>query len=374
MKSGSRHTLSLVGLALSLAFGMAASARAQNREKYIISATAGGINYVSGNVTVQRKGVGRERELTSSDDLKTGDKVTTAAGGRVEVLLNPGSYLRVDENSEFELANASLDNLLVRLLKGSAVVEATGGDGIKLAIGINTPQTEAVIIKGGIYRFNVRPDETTEILVRKGRLILVKGATTEIKGGQKVLVGRGILEVAKLNKKEQDSLDLWSKDRAELLARANRRLQTRPLLTAFNDFDWNSFNGWSWANSRRDTQGLWVYDPGTRSHCFLPVGSRSGSSPYGHSYGRGINYNGNGNNWPQGGDGPQVTGNGSSGSGSTGSSGGNGNGNGNSNPTPSQSAPPPQPTPPPQASPPPAPADTGIERGPRRDYTTQSPN
>ncbi len=110
MKSASRHILKICGLVLCLAFGLTVAAQDQNREKYLISAKAGGINLVSGNVTTLRKGDDRQRELSPTANLQTGDSVTTGMGGRVEVLLNPGSYMRVDENSEFELMDASLDH------------------------------------------------------------------------------------------------------------------------------------------------------------------------------------------------------------------------------------------------------------------------
>lgn len=365
MKGAARYILIISGLAFLLAFGLTTT-QAQNREKYLISAKAGGINLVSGNVTVGRGD--RQQALTSTDDLQTGDSVTTGAGGRVEVLLNPGSYMRVDENSEFEMTDASLDELFVKLVKGSAVVEVTGADDVELSIGINTPQADALIIKGGIYRFNVLPNKTTEILVRKGRVLFGKGMTSKIKGGQKVIIGRdgSVVEVAKLNKKEQDSLDIWSKERAETLARANRKLQSRPLLTAFND--WDAWNGWG-QPAGYGTLGLWVYSSNTRSYCFLPVGSRAWSSPYGHRYGNGFGgYYGNGYDWRRGygnqpsGNGYPTTAGGSAGGGST------AGGGGNANPTPA-----PQPQPVPQPRQPPI-SDSGVERGPRRDYTIQRPN
>jgi hypothetical protein len=369
MKSASRHILIIGGLALLLAFGLTMTAEAQNREKYLISAKAGGVNLVSGNVTVERKGAGPQT-LTSTDDLQTGDSVTTGTGGRVEVLLNPGSYMRVDERSEFELTDASLDQLLVKLAKGSAVVEVTGEDDVELSLGINTPQADTLIIKGGIYRFNVLPNETTEILVRKGRVLFGKGWAIKVKGGQKIIIGRdgSVIEIAKLNKKEQDSLDLWSKERAQTLARANQKLQRRPLLTAFND--WDSWNGWGQTNGYGGL-GIWVYSSTARSYCFVPLSSRAWSSPYGHRYGNGFGgYYGNGYyDWRRG-NGNQPSGNGypTTGGGSTGgSTAGGGN---NVNPTP---APQPQPQPAPQPRPP-STNDSPLERGPRRDYTTQSPN
>jgi hypothetical protein len=373
-----------------LGLGLMATARAQNREKYLISAKAGGVNYVAGNVKVLRKGDDRQQSLTETDDLGSGDIVTTGAGGRVEVLLNPGSYMRVDENSEFELTDASLDNLQVRLIRGSAVVEATGSDDVELALKINTPQTEALIVKGGIYRFNVLPGETTEILVRKGRLLYGRGLGNEVKGGRKVIIRRGGIEVVKFNKKDEDALDLWSKERAGLLARANRRLERDTLLAVFNDYDVNAYNGYD-SNRRghHERLGFWVYNRDTRSHCFVPVGNRGGSSPYGHNYGNGVG-GGNhdrgrdngGGRWSRGnGGGGGSTGGssgGDSGSGSSGSSGGGGSsessgnsgggnngGGGDSQPAPApapERAPePPQvsaPSPPP--SPPPAPSNDGA--------------
>ncbi len=282
MKDASIRTLKLAALALVALFGLAPAAQAQktqNREKYVIHAKAGGINSVSGDARVLRKGADAPRELTTADDLEEGDSVRTGASGRVEVLLNPGSYMRVGENTSVELADNSLDNLLVRLTSGSVVVEATGGDGVKLAINVKTPQAEAVIIKGGIYRFNVLPDGATEVVVRKGRVLL---GQEEIKGDRKVLIKGGQTEVAKLDKKQQDALDLWSKERAEELARANRRLQTRPLQTAFNSFGWYAMTSRGRRNA--DALGLWVFDLSTRTYCYLPLGWSAWSSPYGYGY------------------------------------------------------------------------------------------
>jgi hypothetical protein len=369
MKSASRNLSTISVLALLVAFGLAmTTTQAQNREKYLISAKAGGINLVSGNVTVAREGSERWRKLSLTDDLDSGDRVKTGAGGRVEVLLNPGSYLRVDENSEFELTDASLDDLRVELIKGSAVLEVSSADGVRPAIGIYTPQTNALIIKGGIYRFNLLAGDVTEIIVRKGHLLYGKGAANEVKSGRKVLVRRtGGEEVAKLEKKdkEQDFLDLWSKDRAKMLAQANQRLQRRTLMTAFNDFGWNDWNGWS----RYGGLGLWVYSPSAGGYCFLPYGLRGWSSPYGHRYGNGYGYYGPvyGNN-----SGYPTTGNTGNGNNGGNNSGGGNNGGGNGNPP---SSPPSQPSYQPPPSPPPSmPAprnDAPIER-PTREYTIQA--
>src|SRR5436305_2623677 len=183
MKSGLRAIMNVMGLVLCLTLAVTATVQAQNREKYVISAKAGGINLVSGDVTVRHEGTKTRQVLTAKDDLESGDVVLTGQGGRVEVLLNPGSYMRVSENSEFELTDASLDALQVKLSSGSAIFEVVSADGVKVAINVATPQSNVVITKGGIYRFNVLPGETTEIFVRKGKLLLGKGEENQVKSG-----------------------------------------------------------------------------------------------------------------------------------------------------------------------------------------------
>src|SRR5882762_8344042 len=128
---------------------------AQNREKFVISAHAGGINAVTGRATLQAHGNGDWQQLTSKEDLETGDVVRTGLDGRVEMLLNPGSYLRIGENSEIELTDNSLENLEVRLVRGTAIVEVTGTDDTELLINIATPHTRMAIVRRGLYRVNV---------------------------------------------------------------------------------------------------------------------------------------------------------------------------------------------------------------------------
>lgn len=276
MNNFTKHTASLV-LALVFAASCAAlSARAQSRDLRVVKAVAGGVNFVSGDVKLQTPGESAWRPLTTRDDLKSGDVLRTGSDGRVEILLNPGSYLRLGVNSEFELADASLDTLRLKLFRGSAVVEATGYDGMPLMIGLDTPQAEVKLTRRGIYRFNVTAAGQTEVAVQKGRAIIVKRMLI-VKSGEVARIGAsGAAEVAKLDKKKLDELDLWSKERAKELARLNGRLQgrqTRSMLSAAN-FSRIGLGG----------GGVWVYDARFNCYTFLPFYGGWGS-PYGSGYG-----------------------------------------------------------------------------------------
>lgn len=280
---------------------------AQNREKFVISAKAGGINAVTGQASVHARGETEWQQLMVTDDLNAGDRVMTDSDGRVEILLNPGSYLRVGGNSEMELANNSLDNLEVRVIRGTAIVEATGGDGVELNINITTPHAKLAIVRHGLYRLNVVPGDTTELIVRKGRVLLDN--QTKVKGGNKVVFTAVNVSVAKLtneekSKKNQDEMDFWSKNRAQALAKANRRITDRMMTSAFSS--WNGFG----RSSFRGT-GIWFYNPLSTCYTFLPFGFGWGSgwgSPYGGSYTTAIypyprisGYRGVAPSWPNGG-------------------------------------------------------------------------
>jgi hypothetical protein len=262
-----------------LAVGLVAcavAARAQDREYRLVSARAGGVNFVSGEVKFRRAGHEAWQQLATTDDLRGGDTVSTGADGRAEILLNPGSYLRLGENSEFELTDDALNSLRLRLSKGSALVEASVYDEGAFAITFDTPQTQISIARSGVYRVNALAS-TTEVFVRKGSA-LVGRERTLLKEGKIARVGSGgAVEVAKFNKNEKDALDVWSKQRAEELAQLNRKLQVRSVNTALARMSWDNF-GWG-----SNPSGLWLWSASSRCYTYLPF--LGWISPYGFVYG-----------------------------------------------------------------------------------------
>lgn len=337
-------------VALVALVAFATFAQGQNRERFGISAKAGGVNAVTGKVSVKSTGQ-LSRLLSSQDDLTSGDVVSTSLGSQVEVLLNPGTYLRLAEKSEFTMVDNSLDNLLVRINKGTAIIEATGPDQIELHVPIVTEQQRMTIVRAGVYRINVTPG-ITELFVRKGRVSLGGNKSDLIKGGKKVTFTSAGQTVAKLTSSDRDEFDDWSKTRGQTLARANQRLSARMV----NGY--LSSSSWGFADARFGRWGLWTWSPFSSCYTFLPFYYGWGS-PYGSNYGAyapfgGRGYYGYGNNQGtitystpggtvQGSGG--YSGGGSSGSGGSGGSsgGGYGGGRGISSPpppsTPSQAGP-----------------------------------
>jgi hypothetical protein len=271
MKSKSVLLLSVILVAVLVSVG-----NAQNRERFSISATAGGVNAVSGQVMVKRIGQAPQL-LTSQDDLASGDVVNTGAGSQAEILLNPGTYLRLAEDTEFELVDNALDTLLVKLNKGSAIIEATGPGEFELRIPIVTQQQKMTIVRAGIYRINVRPG-VTELFVWKGRMALNGDRADIIKSGKKITFSSAGQSIAKLEKTDTNQFDDWSKLRGQTLARANVKLSTRTL----NGY--LSSSAWARPDARFGRWGLWTWSSYSSCYTFLPFYGSWGS-PYGNNYG-----------------------------------------------------------------------------------------
>ncbi|MGH9898793.1 MAG: FecR domain-containing protein, partial [Pyrinomonadaceae bacterium] len=283
--------------------------------RYLISARAGLVNLAEG--TVELRGAGEEiwKPLKiikgDSQELQNGDAVKTGENGRLEILLTPGSFLRLNENSGFEMTDNSLDSLRLKILNGSAIVEATGVDGVKPDLNIETPQSRVSIVKNGIYRINVSDSGAADVFVRKGeaRVDLNSSAQVDdvkIKGGKALLASgfsannrsnattnaapqtdsTGKNLTTKFDKKNEDSFDLWSKKRAETLVASNSRLTDLYSSGALTGF----FNNSSRYSGRYAPHGLWFYDPSLSCYTFSPF-YYGWQSPYGFNYPVWYDYN-----------------------------------------------------------------------------------
>jgi hypothetical protein len=243
-------------------------------DNYVISAKAGGVNHVEGKVSIARKN-GKSGLLLKSDEIEIGDKVSTGPDGKAEILLNPGSFVRLGANSEFEFQTTDLDNLKLKLTAGSAILEVYADNEFKVTLDL--PDADIELTKSGVYRVDVLPDGSGKISVWKGK-VLVGDEKAEVKAGKSAIVKGKSIAVAKFDRDNKDDLDVWSQLRAKEAAKINERLQrnalANSLLGSYNRGGWNMYG----------TFGLWVFDPVTRRWCFLPFGS-GWNSPYGYGYG-----------------------------------------------------------------------------------------
>jgi FecR-like protein len=243
---------------------------AGEQSQYIVSAKSGVISVVEGMVMLKRRALpfteAKSGQAVADDELSIGDSVSTSAGSRVEILLNPGCFLRVDQNTEVVYLTEDLVAAQrIKVLRGSAIVEAASLDDEMTVL---TPGSKYRINEIGLYRFDVNSDGTSKIAVRKGK---AEAGGVAVKGGRTATVVEGAplaaAAIAKLDK-TNDDFDNWSMDRARTLIASNKQLSNRTLRNTFAGS--GAFNAW-------------VYDPFCRCYTFLPY-TYGFISPYGWGY------------------------------------------------------------------------------------------
>jgi FecR protein len=274
---------------LVLCFAVVSVSFAQNRrgasipvaDLYKISASAGGVNLIEGKVTSVRKN-GKSGLLIKGETIEVGDKVTTDSIGKAEILLNPGSYLRLSENSEFEFTNSSLDNLQVKITRGSVIMEVITNSDDGFIVGVQTPQNKVFIIESGVYRFDVLADAASQVEVWKGKVQIGIGKAGIIKGGKTATLNGSQVAIAKFDRDKKDSFEIWSKARAKELSVANAGLIDKSglrtsLMSGFYGRSWNAY----------DSYGVWILNIRGGGWCFMPFGYGF-NSPYGFGFGRNL--------------------------------------------------------------------------------------
>jgi hypothetical protein len=181
----------------------------------VISAKSGLIHYVEGRVYLADELV--ESKFGSFPDIKENGQVRTE-DGRAEVLLTPGVFLRVGENSAIRMVTNRLIDTRVEFVSGSILVEA---DDLPKDNGVTIVYKDYSVRlqQKGVYRFDSEP---AVLRIYDGSVIAdLNGKAEEIKQGRSLAMD-GELKTEKFDKdKETDALYRWSRRRSEYLAMAN---------------------------------------------------------------------------------------------------------------------------------------------------------
>jgi len=216
--------------------------------QFVVSTKAGLVNYVEGSANVK-----------ATATVAAGSPIETGAAGAAEILLNPGSYLRLGENSTAVLEQVDLANISIRITRGSAVIEANGFDK-KTPLKVTSANLKMEIIDDGIYSFS-----DGKVLVVNGK---IRNADTGVvyKKGYQVSDEAGS-RAAKV-KTIPTPLEAWSRKRSELIASANVNVVNS--LRKNPNIPLNSF------------LDVWLWAPAFGAFVFMP--GYSYRSPYGYSY------------------------------------------------------------------------------------------
>jgi uncharacterized membrane protein YgcG len=212
----------------------------------VVSTKAGLVNHVQGATN-----------LTRMQMVQPDVPITTGNNGYAEVLLTPGAFLRLDENSQAILESVDLANVVVHILRGAAVIEAIEVNK-EYPIHVTSGELIAEVFQEGIFRFQDGVATVIQGKLRTGDTKLVYD-----KGWQ--FFYQDTYRAKKIGALKPTGLDAYSQQRSELIARANMTM----LASAQN-----AQNSW--------TYDYWLFAPGFGYFTFLPRSNYR--SPYGYRY------------------------------------------------------------------------------------------
>lgn len=225
----------------------------------VVSARSGLIHYVEGQVELDGKQV--EYKPALFPDMKDGSELKTH-DGRVEVLLTPGVFLRVAENSTVRMVSNKLAATRVEFLSGSVLVESA--DSLKEnSVTLSYKGADVRLRRDGLYRLDSEP---SALKVYSGEaLVETADQSVTVKDGKRLPFG-GVFAAERFNSKAGDAFYRWTKRRAEYISTANISAAKS---IYDSDSGWRS-NGWAW----NPYYSMFTYVPYRGSY----------NSPYGYRY------------------------------------------------------------------------------------------
>jgi hypothetical protein len=171
-----------------------------------------------------------EPRLGRFPSMHDGAELRTEAG-RAEVLLTPGVFLRMDQNSSIRMLSNSLADSRVELLSGSAMVESAEPV-LGTSISLKYKNWQIKFAQRGIYRIDSAGVDASGSGSGMGRVWVRDGqadVTDAAAPGGPVAVQRGMdlpLAIALVPERSydepSDSLSTWSRGRADSISADNQ--------------------------------------------------------------------------------------------------------------------------------------------------------
>jgi hypothetical protein len=236
---------------------LASSVMAQD----VVTAKAGLIHYFEGDITLD--GAMLSAKPGKFAEMKKGSVLKTLEG-RAEVLLAPGSSVRLSESSALQMKATSLEDTRFSITEGAAVVEVGELDKF-MSIIVTVGKAEVSLRKKGLYSFTAEP---AMVKVFEGEVSLSDDGKSTMVGRGKTasLAPDGEILVAKFDAKTGDELYRWAKRRSYYMAMAN--------ISAANSLQ---TQGTTWSRSG------WMYNPYFGMYTFIPMNGMY-MSPWGFGY------------------------------------------------------------------------------------------
>jgi hypothetical protein len=203
------------------------------------------VNYVEGQALIAGQAI--DAKQAGSIDVQPGQELITGAG-KAEVLLTPGVFLRVGDQSVLRVENTGLTDTRVELVKGQALLEATQVNKDS-ALRVDLAGATTTIEKAGLYKFEA---DQPKVSVFDGKAVVNEDdQRVELKKGRYTYIGN-TLKSEKFDRKQTDELYAWSSVRSRYLSEAS-----------YNSAGTLVVNNYGWG-------GGWYFNPYFGSYSYLP--------------------------------------------------------------------------------------------------------
>ena len=188
-------------------------------------------NAVKGEVLFQREH--GKYPLESGLKLEEGDFIRSS-DGYAELVLQPGNYVRIGSQTEFQIFSEQYDKMRLRLNYGTINLEILSRESSNNwwypmekateLIRAITPDAEVFISQPGVFRINATAGRT-EVVAREGEAVL---NGYRIKKKRRAVAANGNVTVSEIDSRIEDDFDAWSRERAGHLVQSNKLLKKEP--------------------------------------------------------------------------------------------------------------------------------------------------
>jgi hypothetical protein len=230
------------------------------------TAYPGTLNYIDGQASIGDQAL--SSKSIGSAQLDAGQTLTTQ-NGKAEILLTPGVFLRIGDNSQVKMVSPSLTNTDVELEQGEATVEVTDLHQ-QNNIRVEENGASAQLVKNGFYDFDANQ---AQVRVLDGEAMVRAGdRDVKVKGGHELDLNAANVKSHSFDKKAYEadnSLYNWSSLRSAYEAEANADIAPAYVM--------NGWYGPGWIGAG------WYWNPWFASYTFLP-GDGIFYSPFGWGF------------------------------------------------------------------------------------------
>ena len=240
----------VVGLALAIVPGALMAAPTGS------TAQPGTVNYVEGQVTINGKTLSHVQN--GSTALAAGQTLSVA-NGKAEILLTPGSFLRVGNGADVRMVSTDLADPQVEIARGEALVEVNYKPKAE-RLDVREAGADTLLLKEGLYRFNA--DQKSVQVIDGKASVDQNGQNKDIgKGKELTLAGTTLKPASFKTQSSEDELYRWSSVRDSYLAQASEA-------TARNVY---VDGGWGYGYGYGPDWGLgWAWNPYYGTYAWLP--------------------------------------------------------------------------------------------------------